>query len=499
MGIVARQASWITLLTMVGMGLGFVNMALLFPRLLSPEEFGLTRLVVSIAVVGAQVAQFGGETTVIRYFPYFRDKLNGHRGLFGMILGIATLGAVVAMLVLALFHPQFSRWFNDDSGLYQRYGMVVLPLLLAEVYLLVLRGFSRSVHRSIAPVFAREFFLRVLQTALIAAYAWWAMSFTVFLLLYVGTFVLTTGMLLFDLWRAGELRLGLKNMRVGKRMRKSMARYSLFTFGSGLASIAVGNIDQVMVGAMLRDGLSYVAYYAVAMFLASVVMLPARALIQPVVPIMAEAWKKRDHVKMQMLYHRTASIQLVVSAFIFLCLWTNVDALFTFLKPEYGIGKPVMVILGITNVLNLSTGLSGGIVSTSRSYWFDAMSGMVLLVLNVALDYIFILWWGMVGVAWSSLVCAILIVGWRVVFLKQKFDLWPYDRSTIQVLAVIAVVAAVLWALPHFGPPLIDIAWRSVVLTVLYGSAVSVLGLAPELDRQAAKIMERLSVTWRSR
>ncbi len=489
MGIVARQATWNTLLTIVGMGLGFVNMALLFPRLLTPDEFGLTRLIVSIAVVAAQIAHFGGENTVIRYFPYFRDKVNGHRGLFGLALGVATVGAFIAMLVLGLFHEQFVRWFSDSSGLYQRFGLLVLPLVLAEVYLLILRGFSRSVNRSIAPVFAREFLLRVLQTLLIAAYALWEMSFTLFLLLYVGTFVLTTAMLLFDLWRAGELRLGLTNMRVGKRMRKSMVRYSLFTFASGIAGIAVGNIDQVMVGAMLPDGLSYVAFYAVAMFLASVITIPARALLQPTIPLVAEAWKKRDNAKIRMLYHRTASIQLVVSAFILLGLWTNADALFTFLQPEYAIGKPVMFILGIAHVISLSTGLSAGIISTSRSYSFDALTGAVYLVLNILLDYLFLLWWGMVGAAWSTFVSVVIIVGWRVIFLHRRFGLWPFDGMTFRALSMIVMITGVFWFLPHYGTPIVDMVWRSALLTAVYWAIVHLLGIAPELEAQARKLL----------
>ncbi len=489
MGIVARQATWNTLLTIVGMGLGFVNMALLFPRLLTPDEFGLTRLIVSIAVVAAQIAHFGGENTVIRYFPYFRDKANGHRGLFGLVLAVATAGGFLAMLILGLFHEQFVRWFSDSSGLYERFGLLVLPLVIAEVYLLVLRGFSRSVNRSIAPVFAREFLLRVLQTLLIAAYALWDMGFTLFLLLYVGTFVLTTFVLLFDLWRAGEFRLGLNNMRVGKRMRKSMVRYSMFTFASGIAGIAVGNIDQVMVGAMLPDGLAYVAYYAVAMFLASVITIPARALLQPTIPLLAEAWKKRDNSKIEMLYHRSASIQLVVSAFILLGLWTNADALFSFLQPEYSIGKPVMFILGISHVLSLSTGLSAGIISTSRSYWFDAVAGATYLVLNVLLDYLFLLWWGMVGAAWSTFASVVIVVGWRVIFLYRKFGLWPFDGITLRALAVITAVTGAFWFLPHYGTPIVDIAWRSLLLTAIYWSVVHVLGIAPELGSQARKLL----------
>lgn len=492
MGILARQATWNTLLTVAGMGLGFVNMALLFPNLLTPEEFGLTRLIVSIAVVAAQVAHWGGEATVIRYFPYFRDKANGHRGFFGLLLGIATIGAFMALLLLALFHERFAQWFNDESGLYLRYGLWVLPLILAEVYLLVLRGFSRAVHRSIAPVFAREFLLRVLQTFLIAAYAWWHMDFTLFLALYAGTFVFTTGVVLVDLWRAGELNLGLSHMRVGSRMRRSMLRYGTFTLASGVASIAAGNIDQVMVGAMLHDGLAYVAYYAVAMFLAGVISIPARALLQPALPLVAEAWRTRDHAKIHLLYHRTASIQLVVSAFILLVLWMNADALFSFLKPEYAVGKPVMLVLGITQVLSLSTGLSGSIISTSRSYWMDALTGLVYLVLNVALDYVFIGWWGMVGAAWSTFVAVLVVVVWRVAFLRATSGLWPFDGMSIRALGVIIVSATACWYLPHYGPPMLDIAWRSALLALIYWYLVHALGVAPELGGQARKVMHGL-------
>src|SRR5690606_14146068 len=129
------------------------------------------------------------------------------------------------------------------------------------------------------------------------------------------------------------------------------------------AAIAVGNIDQVMVGAMLQDGLSYVAYYAVAIFMATVIMVPARALLQPVIPLMAEAWKKHDRETVQMLYQRTASILLVTSAYILLALWINADALFSFLVPAYAVGIPVMLIIGISYVVHLSTGLSAGVIS----------------------------------------------------------------------------------------------------------------------------------------
>ena len=85
MGTVARQALYNTLLIYVGIGLGFLNVVILYPKVLASEEYGLTRLILSIVTIAAQVAQLGMENTVIRFFPYFRDAQRKHRGLLGML------------------------------------------------------------------------------------------------------------------------------------------------------------------------------------------------------------------------------------------------------------------------------------------------------------------------------------------------------------------------------------------------------------------------------
>ena len=54
----------------------------------------------------------------------------------------------------------------------------------------------------VAPVFTREFLLRVLQTGLIGAHILWDLPFTVFMWGYAATFMVTTLLLLFDLWFA---------------------------------------------------------------------------------------------------------------------------------------------------------------------------------------------------------------------------------------------------------------------------------------------------------
>ena len=144
------------------------------------------------------------------------------------------------------------------------------------------------------------------------------------------------------------------------------------------------------------------------------ILIPARALVLPSVPILAEAWKKRDRALIATIYQRSVGIQLAIGGYLFLCMFASLDLLYSLLPPGYEHARDCLLILGLNNVLVLSTGLSGGILATSRTYWFDALTGVVLLVLNVVLDYVFILWLGLVGAAWSSFFSFCLT--WKLLF-----------------------------------------------------------------------------------
>lgn len=492
MGVLARQATWNAVLAYVGMGLGFVNVVLLYPRILPEDEFGLTRLVVSIATIAAQVAQLGLDNTVLRYFPYFRNNERQHNGVLGLVLALGTGGGLLAILVLWLFHGYFALWFGAPDGLYAAHGLTVLPLVLSEVYFFLFRSYSRSILRSIAPSFSREFILRVLQMVLIVAQSVWHFDLRTFMLLYTATFMVSTLSLVFDLWRSGNLQLGIGKLRLPDRLRRSMSRYAFFTFGSGMATIALGNVDQLMVGAMLKNGLDYVAYYAVAFYVASAILIPARALVLPSMPILAEAWKKKDHEKIAGVYHRSVGVQLITGGYLFLCICASTGFLFSLLPPGYELAQHSLLILGFTNLLILAGGLSGGILATSRSYWFDAMTGVVLVVLSVVLDYVFILLFGMVGAAWSSLTSFGVIMIWRVLFLKKQFGLWPFDGSTLVGWLMIGVTGVLVWLIPSSGVPLLDAVIGVLLITLVFVPTVHFLRLAPDLSEQVKTVYKRL-------
>lgn len=481
MGILARQALFNTVLTYVGLGLGFINVVLLYPKVLDSDQFGLTRLMVSLVTVAAQVAQLGMENTVIRFFPYYHDPLRKHRGLLAAILLFATVIGTLTTLVLGLMHGWLSSVFSDRNELYGNYGLLILPLVFGEIYFILLRSYSRSLRRTVQPTFIREFVLRLMQTVLILVQAWHPMRFGIFLLLYTAIFLICTLALMVDLWRAGHFRPGWSYLWIPGRMRRSMITYSGFTFSASLAGIVLGNMDQLMIGALLGDGLRNVAYYAVAFYFGSVIAAPGRALGQAAMPFISEAWKRRDIATLRVLYRRSSLVQTVVSGLLFLLMWMSLDDMFTLLPPEYSGGAGVAWVIGFAYLVNSTAGLSVGIISMSRSYRLDAYSSFTMLAVNLLANFFLIRAYGIIGAAWATFISLMLVNVFRTAYLWKRYRLWPFGWATLKVVLLLVALAVVFTYIPLTGTPWWDMIIRSALITSVFIPALNSFGVFREL------------------
>lgn len=482
MGIIARQATLTTLLAYMGIGLGFVNVVLLYPKVLQADEFGLTRLLVSIAAVAAQVAQLGAENTVIRYFPYFRDPARSNRGLLGMVLLFGGVMSLVAMVVLGASHGLLTDMFSDRNALYETYGLLVLPLVLSEIYFILLRSYSRSIQRTVQPSFMREFLLRLLQTALILYQAWKPMPFGLFMVIYTAIFLVCTLALVVDLRRAGQFDPGWSHRRLPARLRKSMVAYGLFTLSATIAGVLLGNIDQLMIGLLIKDALPHVGHYAVAFYFGSVIYAPARSLNQVAVPLLAQAWKRGDVDLIGSLYKRSALVQSVVGGFLFLLVWANLDDLFRLLPLEYAEAAPVALIIGAAYLLTSAIGLSSGIISMSRAFRLDAFSSLAMLAINLVAGFFLIRSMGIAGAAWATLLALATVNIYRTWSLYRRYGLWPFTWRMLLVPVLILLSMLLVVQVPFMGRPIPDMLLRTGLLSVLFWPVAHWLRLTPELS-----------------
>lgn len=66
MGVIIRQSIATTIISYVGLIIGYLNLLYLYPLFLSPDQVGLLRIIQDAAILMAQFAQFGLAQSVIR-------------------------------------------------------------------------------------------------------------------------------------------------------------------------------------------------------------------------------------------------------------------------------------------------------------------------------------------------------------------------------------------------------------------------------------------------
>src|SRR5699024_9501591 len=111
LGLIIRQSIKNTLISYVGIALGFVSTILLFPRILTPDEYGLTRLLFSIALVCSQFAHLGVRNIIIRFFTYFSHSEASRGRFFSFALAISLVGFILFCILFLLTDELFIHSF----------------------------------------------------------------------------------------------------------------------------------------------------------------------------------------------------------------------------------------------------------------------------------------------------------------------------------------------------------------------------------------------------
>ena len=76
MGIIAKQSIKGTIVTYIGVAIGFFTTFFVLTRFLTAEEIGLSRVLIDAATLFIGLAQLGSSSSIIRFYPYFKDKNN---------------------------------------------------------------------------------------------------------------------------------------------------------------------------------------------------------------------------------------------------------------------------------------------------------------------------------------------------------------------------------------------------------------------------------------
>jgi len=207
LGVIVKQSVKGTIYVYVGVILGFITTGILFPRIYSPEQFGLLKIILAYATMITQFGTLGINGVTIRLFPFFRNTENHHHGFLALVLIVGLIGFIISSTLLLLFKPLLIEVSLDKSALFISYINYLFVLIFFQIFFSILDVYYSALLNSTLGTFLREVFQRVLIIIFIGCFFFDLLTFHQFVLAYIGALCIPTFYIIYSLIREGQFSL----------------------------------------------------------------------------------------------------------------------------------------------------------------------------------------------------------------------------------------------------------------------------------------------------
>ncbi len=496
MGTVRKQSIISTLIIYIGFLIGFVNVYF-FTRqgTFTEGEYGLTVIFMAIGSFMFAFSNMGMTSVVYKFSPYYRGHLTTAKNdILTWALLVCIAGFAVVVGGAFLFKDLVIRKFQGNSPLLVEYYYWIIPFGFGLMLFSLLEAYAWSIHKSIVTNLLRETVFKLLTTVLIVLFiAGIIPSFDLFIKFYSFFFVLIAIALAIHLHAIGQLPLYFGVSKVTRRFRKKMATLAAFVYTGILILVSAQYIDSIIIAAL--KGQSALEVFALGALIASIVQVPQRSIVSATVGVLSESWKAKDFVTIERLYKRSSVNLLLAGLALFCIIWLNfTDAVTTIgLKEKYLDAQWIFFLLGIAKLIDLGTGVNGQIISTSTYWRFEFISGALLLLLMVPLNYFLVKSIGITGAGISSIISFSIYNGIRIFFLYRKFQLQPFSVHTPLAIIIAGVCYWITWYLFKDSSGWVALILRSMVFFILFGALVFRLELTPDVMQLYHNLKHRLA------
>jgi O-antigen/teichoic acid export membrane protein len=483
MGIVVRQSILTSIISYTGIAIGYVNLIYLYPKFLEPDQVGLLRVIQDAAMLLAPFATIGLAQGILRFFPQYLHSKKEIKKFVSLIILMAFVGFTTFLLVFNIFEDYILSFFKDNAASVIHYKNFVLALTFAFVFITIFDQFSRAVLQIAFPNFLKEIGIRFFQALLVLAFFYSIVSFNQFIIGSVVIYFISLSILILFLIRStigfdfrGAMSFSWARIR-------EILKFSSLSFVSVSAMILIGKMDSIMVTGML--GLSSVAIYTTAYYMATVIEIPKRVITQVTTTLIARAFEKNDLAEVNSLYKKTANNQLIIGTLLMIGIWANLPNIFQIMPKGdiYQAGAQVVILVGIGKLIDMAFGPSSEIIGLSKYYWFNLVCVSSLAIIVIITNYLFIPRYGIIGAAYGSVIALVLYNVVKYVFIYFKLNLQPFTRATVNVIFISVGTAGVNLVLPSLENVFVDMIFRSAIITLVYSTLILASKSSEEINR----------------
>ncbi len=480
-----------TLLSSIFMILGFVFgglTVLLYTKFgaLEKDQVGLTKTIIDFSSLAIAFSTLGLTPVLYKFYPYYNDNLPKKKN---ELLTIIFIGAIIGFTIFCVvgyfIKPIVIKKYETNSPLVVKYYPYLFVFAFGMLLFTVFETLAYVKHKSVISNFLKETALRFITVLLILLFLnkYLITTFDSFILFYCLQFFVLFLILFFYLRKKGEVHFYFGISRVTKKFWKKMLSMQMLIYSGFIIMTLTQVIDAFTLGA--KKGQATVGDFTIAQYGASLVYIPCKAMMGGSIGILTQAWKDKNMKEIDRIYGRSCINLSLMALFLFGNIWLNsvplIDALQ--INPTWKMGMNAMFFFCVARTIESSTGINNLIIGTSTFWKFEFITGMILLAVRIPTTLYFIGKFGLIGSAYSDIISITIYNVIRFEYLRQKFNMQPFNYKNILaiILAVVCYFVAYYLCINLTG--FIGIIARAVVFSLSMIAGIFALNLTPDAQQ----------------
>ncbi|MBP5659235.1 MAG: polysaccharide biosynthesis C-terminal domain-containing protein [Paludibacteraceae bacterium] len=505
MGIIAKQSIRGTIVTYLGVAVGFLTTFFVITRFLTAEEIGLARVLIDAATLFIGLAQLGTSASTLRFYPYFvnnqqsdisNQTSDNEHGFFFWTLLVPMIGFLLVSLLFIICYAPLSQWFSEKSPLFVNYYYLVLPLAFFMLYQTVFETNANVRMQIVVPRAVRELFTRVGLLVVYLLYAFDVLTMDGFVWSLVGVYALAAlcnAAYLFSLGNV-SLKPDIAFLRQNKPLVRKYLYYTGFVILATVVSILAPTLSSFFITAEM--GLSYTGIFAIATYIAMMVSIPYRSLTAIASPQLSMAIKNNDNNEAGSLIAQVSGTLLLIGGLILATIWVNIDLIFAILPngETYAVARRTVLMLGIGQLSVATFQFVYSALSYSRNYPLSLLFSFVLTALSLILNNLFIPRWGIDGAALATLISQVSYYLLGIIAVRFTLGFRIITRRHLLTIVLLILLFAANWLALRFIP--ISNIWLNSIVRSLLIILTAWLAyrwqISPELNEQLHALLHRV-------
>ncbi|HSC55373.1 MAG TPA: lipopolysaccharide biosynthesis protein [Phnomibacter sp.] len=478
---IQRQSILSTIVIFAGFGIGAINLIVLQPRILTTEQWGLTRVITEAAILLGNFATLGTTPVIGKFFPFYKRHLQQKEiDLPAITFSVFAAGVILTLLLLQIFKPQIVHIFGKNNPLFSPYYYTLSLFVLFQGTFIYMELFAWFSGKTILSNTLKELLFRLLTTLCLVLFAWKLVSFDGFMALFGCIYLPAVVIIIYAIRKKHGLPLHFTISKVTRRLGAKMISLGSFVFLTTLSNIGFVVCDTLFLASMYN--FSQAGIYAVAQYFSQVLEVPMRSMQTSSVPLISEYWRAKNMQGILSVYRKSCLNLLIAGVGLGGLIVINLHNLERFFPPAYSVMIVPIAILVVSRWINLGTGLNAIIIQLSTYWRFDFASTLIYSVIGIPLNFLLISNFSMKGAAVANIIAMTMYNGLRFAFLWKKFGLQPFTWRNAAVLLGGCVLIAAVYMIPALPNLYVDGVLRSLLFAALFGIAVIYFKLSEEMD-----------------